>query len=48
MTAVCIIDADGPIRELFGDWRRSQEHEPTMIATFWGGALFAFSMALIR
>ena len=38
----------GLLMKLFGDWRRSQGHEPTMIATFWGGALFAFSMALMR
>lgn len=38
----------GLLMKLFGDWRRSQGHEPTMIATFWGGALFAFSLALMR
>jgi len=38
----------GLLMKLFGDWRRSQGHEPTLIATFWGGALFAFSMALMR
>ena len=38
----------GLLMKLFGDWRRSQGHEPTMIATFWEGALFAFSLALMR
>ncbi len=38
----------GLLMKLFGDWRRSRGHEPTIMATFWGGALFAFSMALVR
>ena len=38
----------GLLMKLFGDWRRSRGHEPTMMATFWGGALFAFSMSLVR
>jgi len=38
----------GLLMKLFGDWRRNHGHEPTMIATFWGGALFAFSMASMR
>jgi hypothetical protein len=40
--------AAGLVMKWFGDWRRGQEHEPTMLATFWGGFLFAFSMALVR
>jgi hypothetical protein len=38
----------GMVMKLFGDWRRSHGHQPTALATFWGGALFAFSMALVR
>lgn len=38
----------GLIMKLFGDWRRTRGHEPTTLATFWGGALFAFSMAFVR
>ena len=38
----------GLLMKQFGDWRRSRGHESTIIATFWGGALFAFSMALVR
>jgi hypothetical protein len=40
--------ATGMVMKLFGDWRRSRGHKPTVLATFWGGALFAFSMALVR
>ena len=38
----------GLVMKLFGDWRRSSGREPTALATFWGGALFAFSMAIVR
>lgn len=38
----------GGVMKLFGDWRRSRGHEPTTLATFWGGALFACSIALVR
>ena len=38
----------GSIMKFFGDWRRSRGHQPTVLASFWGGALFAFSMALVR
>ena len=38
----------GLVMKTFGDWRRSRGREPTTLATFWGGALFAFSMALVR
>ena len=40
--------ATGMVMKLFGDWRRSRGHQPTRLATFSGGALFAFSMALVR
>jgi hypothetical protein len=38
----------GVTMKLFGDWRRRSGRQPTTLATFWGGALFAFSMALVR
>lgn len=38
----------GMVMKVFGDWRRRSGREPTSLATFWGGALFAFSMALVR
>ncbi len=38
----------GMVMKLFGDWRRRNGRQPTTLATFWGGALFAFSMALVR
>lgn len=38
----------GLAMKYFGDWRRNNGHQPTLLATFWGGALFAFSMALVR
>jgi hypothetical protein len=40
--------ATGLVMKLFGDWRRRSGCQPTTLATFWGGALFAFSMALVR
>ena len=38
----------GTIMQVFGSWRRRRGGEPSCLATFWGGALFAFSMALVR
>jgi hypothetical protein len=38
----------GLVMKAFGDWRRRGGHEPTRLATFWGGFLFAFSVALVR
>ena len=38
----------GWIMKSFGDWRLSRGHQPTILATFWGGALCAFMMALVR
>jgi len=34
--------------EQYGQWREENGGERSFIATFWGGALFAFSMALVR
>jgi hypothetical protein len=38
----------GTVMQLFGSWRRQRGGDPSSLATFWGGALFAFSMALVR
>lgn len=38
----------GSLMHLFGSWRRRQGREPSALATFWGGALFAFAMAGAR
>jgi hypothetical protein len=38
----------GLAMQLFGRWRRRQGSNPTYLATFWGGGLFAFAMALAR
>jgi len=32
----------------FGRYRRGRGHHPTNLATFWGGGIFAFSMAIVR
>ena len=31
-----------------GRWRRSKGKVPSLLATFWGGTLFAFSFSLVR
>lgn len=38
----------GTLMHLFGAWRRKKGGNPTCLATFWGGACFAFGMALVR
>ena len=38
----------GFVMKWFGDWRERNGHERTVIATFWGGAAFAFGTALMR
>ena len=38
----------GLVMERYGQWRETRREERSFIATFWGGALFAFSMALVR
>ena len=40
--------ANGAVMQLFGAWRRSRGGDPSLLATFWGGALFAFGLALAR
>ena len=38
----------GLMTQLFGYWRQRHHHISSWFATFWGGALFAFSIAFIR
>jgi hypothetical protein len=38
----------GLLMEAYGRWRTSRGGYPSFVATFWGGALFAFVMALVR
>jgi hypothetical protein len=40
--------AAGLLMQLFGSWRRRHARDSSWLATFWGGALFAFSTALAR
>ena len=38
----------GLVMDRYGHWRESRGVEPSYTATFWGGAVFAFGMALAR
>ncbi len=38
----------GGAMHLMGRWRRSRGDEPSPMATFWGGAIFALGMAATR
>ena len=38
----------GVVMDRYGQWREDRGGSRSYIATFWGGALFAFSMALVR
>ena len=38
----------GILMEAYGRWRTRRGGHPSYVATFWGGALFAFTMALVR
>jgi hypothetical protein len=40
--------ATGAIMHALGSWRRRRGGDPTLLATFWGGALFAFAMSAVR
>lgn len=40
--------AAGLVMRTFGMWRKRRGGDPSFLATFWGGALFAFSFALVR
>ena len=38
----------GLLMQFFGSWKRRHGRDSSWLATFWGGALFAFSTALAR
>jgi hypothetical protein len=38
----------GTVMHRYGEWREDRDRMRSSVATFWGGALFAFSMALVR
>jgi tellurite resistance protein TehA-like permease len=38
----------GMVMQVFGSWRRERGGKTSSLATFWGGALFAFCMAYVR
>ena len=38
----------GTVMNLFGRWQRNRGRVTSFLATFWGGALLAFSVALTR
>jgi hypothetical protein len=40
--------AAGIFMQAFGNWRTARGGDPTLLATFWGGTLFAFAMAAVR
>ena len=40
--------ATGVLMERYGEWREERTGKRTYMATFWGGALFAFAMAATR
>ena len=38
----------GLVLHYFGKWKQKQGKTPTYLATFWGGAIFAFAIAFTR
>ena len=40
--------AAGATMSVYGRWKERRGSERSFLASFWGGALFAFSMALVR
>jgi hypothetical protein len=38
----------GFVMHRYGQWRDARDGSQSFIATFWGGALFAFGMTLVR
>ena len=40
--------AAGAMMSAYGRWKERRGSERSFLASFWGGALFAFSMALVR
>lgn len=39
---------NGALMQAFGGWRRSRGGDPSALATWWGGAVFAFAVAITR
>jgi hypothetical protein len=48
LTLVLAPPATGGAMHIYGSWRRRRGGDPTLLATFWGGAIFAFAMGLAR
>jgi hypothetical protein len=40
--------ATGVAMHFYGSWLHEKGRETTLLATFWGGGLFAFCLALVR
>jgi hypothetical protein len=40
--------AGGVMMHLYGEWKRMAGKDPSLLATYWGGALFAFAFAAAR
>lgn len=40
--------ANGVLMETFGRWREATSRRRSYFATYWAGAIFAFSVALVR
>ncbi len=40
--------ATGAALQALGSWRAERGHAPSVLATFWGGALFALAMVAVR
>ena len=40
--------AGGVMMHLYGKWKRTAGKDPSLLATYWGGALFAFAFAIAR
>lgn len=38
----------GAVMHVYGRWRQGRGHDTSYLATFWGGALTAFAMTLVR
>ncbi len=48
ITVVLAPIVNGLLMHGFGAWRRRRGGDPSRLATFWGGAVFAFGLALAR
>jgi len=40
--------ATGAAMHVYGSWRRRRGRDPSLLATFWGGVIFALAMGLAR